>query len=92
MATGRYSADDALRQVTALGLTTKKGAPVPGQTWYAMLRNPLYVGWVKSGDLLTAGVHEAIVSQKLFDKVQAALKDNSRGNMSRLGVRPDFLL
>jgi recombinase len=49
MATGRYSADDALRQVTALGLTNKKGAPVPRQTWYAMLKNPIYAGWVRSG-------------------------------------------
>jgi len=92
MATGRYSADDVLRQITALGLTNKKGAPVPRQTWYAMLKNPLYCGWVRSGHQMVAGVHEAIVPQSLFDKVQAALNDNSRGNVSRLSLRPDFPL
>lgn len=44
IATGGYSADDALRTITAIGLTTRKNRPVPRQTWYAMVRNPLYAG------------------------------------------------
>jgi site-specific DNA recombinase len=40
MASGGYSADDVLRTLTALGLTTRKNKPVPRQTWHAILRNP----------------------------------------------------
>ncbi|HYL13824.1 MAG TPA: recombinase family protein [Terriglobales bacterium] len=92
MATGNYSADDVLRTVTALGLTTRKGAPVPRQTWHAMLRNPVYAGWVKSGDLLTQGLHQPIVPQQLFEKVQSVLAGNSRAKQPRQVVRADFPL
>jgi site-specific DNA recombinase len=92
MATGAYSSDDVLRTVTALGLTTRKGAPVPRQTWYAMLRNPLYAGWVKSGTLIAQGIHEPIVPQELFDEVQTVLSGKSRSTLPRQVVRPDFPL
>jgi site-specific DNA recombinase len=92
MATGSYGAEDVLRTVTALGLTTKKGAPVPRQTWHSMLRNPLYAGWVKSGDLLTSGLHETVVPQRLFDDVQAVLAGKARSTLPRQVVHPDFPL
>jgi hypothetical protein len=57
-----------------------------------MLKNPIYAGWVKSGNQMIARVHEPIVPQPLFDKVQTALNNNSRGNVSRLSLRPDFPL
>lgn len=92
MATRRYSSDDSLRSVTALGLTTKKGTRVPKQTWHSILRNPLYAGWVKSGELLVRGAHDPIVGQKLFDSVQDILKENGRSTLPRQVVRPDFPL
>jgi site-specific DNA recombinase len=92
MKSGNYSSDDVLRTVTALGLTTRKGAPVPRQTWYAMLRNPLYAGWVKSGEILCQGIHEPIVSQEDFDEVQAVLNGKSRSGQPRQIVRPEFPL
>jgi DNA invertase Pin-like site-specific DNA recombinase len=92
MATGRFSADDVLRNVTALGLTTRNGAPVPRQTWHSMLKNPLYCGWVKSGDLMVPGVHEAIVPKEVFDEVQSVLAGNSRSTLPRQVIRPDFPL
>jgi site-specific DNA recombinase len=92
VATGRYSSDEALRSVTALGLTTRKGGPVPRQTWHSILRNPLYAGWVKSGELMIPGAHEAIVSQELFDSVQEILQENGKGPLPRRAVRPEFPL
>jgi hypothetical protein len=59
MATGNHHADDVLRTITALGLRTARGAMLPRQTWHAMVRNALYAGWVKSGDLLARGLHPA---------------------------------
>jgi DNA invertase Pin-like site-specific DNA recombinase len=92
MATGKFSANDVLRKVTALGLTTKKGTPLPRQTWHSMLKNPLFAGWVKSGELMVPGLHEAIVPQQLFDSVQNVLAENSRGILPRQVVRSDFPL
>jgi site-specific DNA recombinase len=92
IATGGYSADDALRTVTALGLTTRKNRPVPRQTWHAILRNPLYAGWVKSGDLFVRGVHQPIVPQQLFDAVQEVLAGRSRTAQPRQTIHPEFSL
>lgn len=89
---GGYSADDALRTLTALGLTTRKNRPVPRQTWHAILRNPLYAGWVRSGDLLVCGVHQPIVAQQLFDSVQDVLAGRSRSAQPRQSVHPEFSL
>ena len=92
MAKGIHAADDVLRTVTALGLTTRKGRHVPKQTWHAILRNPIYAGWVKSGDLLVRGLHKPIVSQDLFDSVQDVLAGQSRTAQPRQRVHPGFPL
>lgn len=92
VAAGGCSADEALRTVNALGLTTRKNRPVPRQTWFKILRNPLYAGWVKSGDLLIKGVHQPIITQELFDKVQDILSGRSRTAQPRQSTHPDFSL
>jgi site-specific DNA recombinase len=91
MASGNYHADDVLRTITALGLRTARGAVLPRQTWHAMLRNALYAGWVKSGDLMVRGIHPPIVSQGLFDAVQSVLAGRSKTTQARQ-VNPDFPL
>ncbi|HZW92954.1 MAG TPA: recombinase family protein [Candidatus Eremiobacteraceae bacterium] len=92
MATGNHHADDVLRTITALGLRTARGAMLPRQTWHAMLRNALYAGWVKSGDLLVRGVHPPIVSQELFDTVQDVLAGRSKTARTRQVLNPEFPL
>jgi site-specific DNA recombinase len=92
MAKGIHAADDVLRTVTALGLTTRKGRYVPKQTWHAILRNPIYAGWVKSGDLIVRGLHKPIVSQDLFDTVQDVLAGRSKTAQPRQRVHPGFPL
>ncbi len=92
MATGNYQADDVLRTITALGLRTARGAMLPRQTWHAMLRNPIYAGWVKSGDLVVRGVHPPIVNQALFDAVQEVLAGRSKTAKTRQVLNPTFPL
>jgi DNA invertase Pin-like site-specific DNA recombinase len=92
VAAGGCSADEALRTVNALGLTTRKNRPVPRQTWFKILRNPLYAGWVQSGELLVQGVHEPIIRQELFDRVQDVLTGRSRTAQPRQSAHPDFSL
>jgi site-specific DNA recombinase len=92
MASGNYHADDVLRTISALGLRTARGAVLPRQTWHAMLRNGLYAGWVKSGDLVVRGVHPPIVTQQLFDKVQEVLTGRSKTARTRQVLNPEFPL
>jgi hypothetical protein len=58
-------------------LRTEKGKAVKPQTFQMVLQNPLYAGWVtlpSDPDFEPVrGQHEPIVSQKLFDQVQAVL-------------------
>jgi site-specific DNA recombinase len=92
MASGNYHADDVLRTITALGLRTERGLMLPRQTWHAMLRNPLYAGWVKSGDLVVRGIHPPIVTQQLFDQVQEVLAGRSKTAQTRQVLNPEFPL
>ena len=42
-ATGRFTKHEVRKNVNALGLTTRRGKPVPSQTFDAMLRNRVYI-------------------------------------------------
>lgn len=64
---------DTMRQCAALGLLTRKGRSVPKQTFSRMLRNPFYCGWIEKGGTRVRGLHEPIVTETLFDAVQAKL-------------------
>lgn len=78
IASGRYVTTDAvLKVVSAMGLTTKKGRPVSKQTFARMLSNPIYAGWVVSGDIKVRGNHEPIISDELFDLIQVRLNGKS---------------
>lgn len=93
MSTGNYDADAVLRTLTALGLKTARGSAVSRQTWFAMLRNVLYAGWVKSGELMVRGVHPPIVPQQLFDSVQEVLAGKSKTALkTRQVLNPEFPL
>lgn len=73
VAAGLRSIEDIRKEVAALGLRTSSGREIPRQSFHNMLRNELYAGWVVSGELRVKGLHEAIVSQQVFDAVQEVL-------------------
>lgn len=74
MASGRFSTGDAvLKLITRLGLTTKRGRALSKQSFARMLSNPLYTGWIVSGDSRVRGNHDPIVSEELFQGVQERL-------------------
>jgi hypothetical protein len=74
MATGLHKKIDVLRLVTSKGLTTKTGKHDP-QSFDRILGNPIYAGWIppsRSGECPSArGLHQPIITQELFDRVQA---------------------
>jgi len=55
------------------GLRTRKGQCLQRSTIHKLLSNPIYKGVVHWGDVTVPGIHPAIVSEYLFDRVQAKL-------------------
>src|SRR5205823_6130849 len=74
-ATGRFTKQEVRANITALGLKTRRGQPVPSQTFDALLRNHVYIGRVDvpGYGVSTRGDFELLVSEKVFYRVQAIL-------------------
>lgn len=92
IASGDVAADAALRSVNALGLRTRKGGPVPRQTFNKIIRNELYAGWIVSGELRVQGQHDTIISEDLFKAVQDVLDGKARAPKPRSSQNEDFPL
>ncbi len=74
-ATGGYTKIQVLKIITDKGLRTKRGQTLTAQTFDAMLRKPIYAGWVYSSGVpeRVKGLHDSIVSEELFETVQRVL-------------------
>ncbi len=96
METGRYKKTEVLKILTDDGLTTARGKRLTPQTFHALLRNPLYAGWVTlpSDDSFkpVRGLHDPLVSQDLFDRVQAVLDGRKAGAVPKRKLNPAFPL
>jgi DNA invertase Pin-like site-specific DNA recombinase len=96
MATGLRTKADVLKVIAADGLTTGSGKPLSPQTFQMVLRNPLYAGWVNipsDPDFQSVrGLHQPIVSQELFDRVQAVLDGRAPVAAPKRKFNPDFPL
>jgi site-specific DNA recombinase len=77
MSTGGYKKTEALRRISEEGLRTTTGMTLSAQTLQAVLKNPIYAGWVtlpSDPDFAPVrGLHEPLVSQEVFDRVQSIL-------------------
>ena len=77
------------RYITKAG-AQRGGSPFTKTTLHTLLRNPLYVGKVRSNGSLYPGEHEAIVDEATWGRVQKLLARNgsARGNHERNGHEP----
>ncbi|MBZ5719628.1 MAG: recombinase family protein [Acidobacteriia bacterium] len=91
LATGSYKTDAVLRAVNAMGLRTVRGSPVTPQSFSQMIRNPLYMGWIHSGENKVKGNFEALVNEELFITVQDVL-NGKRVPVPHKRVNEDFPL
>jgi DNA invertase Pin-like site-specific DNA recombinase len=77
IATGLRSKHEVLTVVTDEGLTTRGGKPLSVRTFDRVLKNPIYAGWVTLPSDTSVkpvrGLHEPIVSQETFHRVQVIL-------------------
>ena len=106
MATGKYKKTEVLTLVTDEGLKTPArktqkgrttgGEPLTAQTFQAVLRNPLYAGWIAlpSDPAFepVKGLHEPLVTQDLFDRVQDVLDGRKPSAAPKRKFNPELPL
>lgn len=86
-ATGWFSLKNLAARLARDGLATGHGSPLAAQQVKELLSNPFYLGRVKWKDIDAAGQHDPLVSQELFDKVQAVLRRRSKEPGAKGSVR-----
>ena len=88
-----YSEAEALRMVTAKGLTNKRGKEVPKQTFSRMLRNPLYMGVVETmGVRMKSSVIEPIVEEDLWFRVKRRVDGEKHESSRRRKANSEYPL
>ena len=75
VAEGNNRPADVLRQMAMLGLRSKGGNKLKLHGFLNMLRNPIYIGLLKSKKWhkTVRGLHQPIVDETIFNKVQLVL-------------------
>jgi site-specific DNA recombinase len=93
-ATGLHTREQVLRRVAQLGLVTKKGKPLSSQTFSKTLRKPVYAGRivVPEWSIDVPGKFQPLVTQAVFDKVQAILSGRTVAIAPRARSHADFPL
>ncbi len=79
-ATGQFTKDEVRKAVVALRLKTRRGKPVPSQTFDDMLRNRAYIAQIDVPDfgVLTRGDFEPLVSEKSSSVCRRSLTFGSK--------------
>ena len=70
----------------------KGGVPFSRGSLYKLLQNPVYIGRIRHKDASHPGLHEAIVSIELWERVQTRLKENMVGEPRGRQTLPSPLL
>lgn len=78
----RYAAGDTIRTIkddfNQRGLKTNKGYPFRYSTFNTVLKNRKYIGEYKYQDVVISGGVPAIVSEDVFNRVQARMEKNKQ--------------
>lgn len=72
---GRHTKDDVRQRINAAGLRTRRGRPIPSQTFDDLLINRVYVGWLDVPDfgINRRGDFDPLVQESTFYRVQGIL-------------------
>jgi hypothetical protein len=92
-AAGSCSVQDLTEQSWTLGLRNRRGKKLLKSTIHAALRDPLYKGYIRFNGIHAKGVHQPIVEEPLWDRVQVALSERrtSAGRPQDLTLRDLFV-
>ncbi len=94
-ATGRFTKQQILEQVTTAGLRNRRGQPLSSQAIGMLLRNQLYAGVIdvpEYGVRGKCGDFDPIVTIELFDRAQTVLSGRLPSTAPKLRSHPDFPL
>lgn len=85
---GAHTLRDMAAEAERVGLRNRNGRPLRMQEIHKILRNPFYAGTIRSKRFgVFPGAHKPLVTQALFDRVQAVLD----GKFVRRAKRHEFL-
>ena len=82
-ASGKYTLESLARELAARGLRNKRGKIVDGKRLDKVLRQPFYMGIIHMAGGVYAGIHQPLVSKRLFDRVQDALSGKAQARVMR---------
>ncbi len=81
-AAGTYSLQDLANEFWDMGLRNRSGGKLLKSAIHAILRDPLYKGYIQFDGVVARGVHESLVDPEVWDQVQRAItgrrKDSQR--------------
>jgi site-specific DNA recombinase len=76
--TGNYSLKQLVEHNYNQGLRSATGGKIRKSTFDRMLKNPVYMGFVKSNNKLYKGIHTPLISEELFEASQNINKVKAR--------------
>jgi site-specific DNA recombinase len=76
-AIGKYTLADIREKINSIGMTGRKNKPLSISQYQHILQNPLYYGMFRYKGETYEGIHEPIITKKLFDRCQEVM--NLRG-------------
>ncbi len=78
-ATGKYTLEQIQKLALSLGLMSRRSKSIlPLSRIQRMLQNPFYYGLFEFKNEIYEGIHEPIISQQLFEKVQRVMADRGK--------------
>ncbi len=83
-AKGNHTLTNIRDEMFSLGLVGKNGKPFNLSSVQPILSNPFYYGMFVYRGELVQGSHKSMISKKLFDKIQLAIKQNGKPRRAKL--------
>ncbi|WP_415404136.1 recombinase family protein [Tateyamaria sp. SN3-11] len=76
-ATGNYTYKSLASELALLGLTNRHGRPLKPDAIAHVLANPFYIGCIKLSGQVYRGVHQPLIDEELFNRVQVVRRQRS---------------
>lgn len=92
-ATGSYSVQHLTNEAARIGLRSRHGRKVGRSAVHEILRDPLYKGHIRFAGAVAKGVHEPLIDEATWERVQAHLtaRNTNAGKPKDLALRELFV-
>ncbi len=83
-ATGNFPLYEVRQRMNEIGLRSSQGNLMSTSNYQKMFKNPFYYGLMDFNGELHEGIHEPIISKRLFDQVQEVMQQKSKPKTPQL--------